>query len=456
MRIPEHIFKAYDIRGLAEEELSADLSYKIGRSFVTLLGEKYVSSVGRSLVVGYDMRETSVAYKDAVIRGITDENINVIDIGLASTPLFNFACAHYPDHAGGIIVTASHNPAEYNGFKMTMEDGLPIGKNNGMGRIKELAMTNSFDEDVDRYGHVTKLDVRSDYKKHVYSLVDIDSIKPLKIVIDAGNGMGKVTFPDMLADLPVKVEWLYLEPDGNFPNHEANPLKVDTLKDLQKKVVETGADFGFALDGDADRVGLVDENGEVVPASFVGGVIGLEVLKKHPESLMLYDLRMSRRVKEVWEEHGAKTDMSVVGHALIKKQMKEMGASFSAELSLHLYYKDMYDVESTDLTLLYFLEILSKSGKKMSELWRPLDVYAHSGEINFKVKDTSEVLARLREKYADAEVSELDGLLFTYPDYWFNVRASNTEPVLRLNLEAHTKEVMEEKVAEVKSLIMEQ
>jgi len=452
MAFPDHIFKAYDIRGLVEGELSVELAELVGRSFVRLLTEKGTAFQGKSIVVGYDMRPTSQPFKDAVIKGITEEGVDVVDVGMVTTPLFNFACAHYPDHAGGIMVTASHNPAEYNGFKLTMEDGLPIGKNNGMSEIKNYVQRAQFEES-DREAGVSQMNVLGDYLARIFSLVKKENIQPLKIVIDAGNGMGKVTIPPVLEQLPVEVEYLYLEPDGTFPNHEANPLKVETLKDLQKKVVETGADFGFALDGDADRVGLVDEKGDVVPASFVGALIGLEVLKKHPESLMLYDLRMSRRAKEVWEAAGAKTDMSVVGHALIKKQMKDMGAVYAAELSQHLYFSDMYDVESTDLSLLYFLEMVSTSGKKMSEIWRPLDIYAHSGEINFEVEDKDSVLAALKEKYSDADMSEIDGVLFMYEDWWFNVRASNTEPVLRLNLETKDAAMMDEKVAEVTQVI---
>lgn len=452
MKYPAHIFKAYDIRGLAESELSEDLAWHIGHAFAYLLEQKGVVLENRSLVVGYDMRETSVPFAKKVIEGIQARGISVVDIGLTSTPVFNFACAHYPLHAGGIMVTASHNPAEYNGFKLTYENGLPLGTGTGMEELRDLVVS-EFQEDRETKGGYTSLDVVEEYVNFVMSLIDVSKIKPMKLVIDAGNGMASVSIPKLLQKLPVQVEYLYLEPDGTFPNHEANPLKEETLKDLQTKVQESGADFGFALDGDADRIGLVDEQGEVVPASFVGGLVGLEVLKLHPNSLLLYDLRMSRSVKELWEARGATTDMCKVGHANIKKMIKEVSAAFAAELSLHLYYHDTYDVESSDFSLLLILLMLSTSDKKLSELWKPLQKYSHSGEINFHVKNGDEIILTLKQKFADAKISELDGVLFEYPDYWISVRKSNTEPVLRLIVEAKDVETMERIVGEVKKII---
>ncbi|HLC69917.1 MAG TPA: phosphomannomutase/phosphoglucomutase [Patescibacteria group bacterium] len=452
MNFTKTIFKAYDIRGLVQGELSKELAYQIGRSFPVLLQEKGTDSTNKKLVVGYDMRASSQEYYPEVIRGLNDAGISVVNIGLSSTPLFNFACAHYPEHAGGIMVTASHNPAEYNGFKLTLGDGLPIGKNNGMSRLAEL-VNMTYVVSGGGQAKTEEKNVLKDYMDRVLGLVPRSSLKPLKIVVDAGNGMAKVTLPEILKQLPVEVEYLYLEPDGNFPNHEANPLKVETLKDLQAKVLETKADFGFALDGDADRVGLVDNQGQVVPASFVGGLVGLEVLRSKPGSTLLYDLRMSRAVKEIWEKNGGQTQMCPVGHANIKAFMKERKAVFAAELSLHLYYGDMYDVESSDLSLLYILKILSESNKKLSELWPVMNTKFHSGEINFEVEDKEIILQKLKTKYSDAVISDLDGLTFTYPNFWFNVRGSNTEPLLRLNLEADDEATMQEKIKEVKKII---
>ncbi len=455
---PKQIFKAYDIRGLVEGELSNDLAYRIGRAYGVFLRQSGVELVNKLIVVGRDMRASSPEYAKAVIRGLTKEGLDAVDIGLASTPLFNFACTNYADHAAGIMITASHNPAQYNGFKMTLHDGTPIGRDNGMSVIRDLAenMSNTvIPVQTGIQGVVTQKEVLSDYLDKILSLVKVEEIKPLKIVLDAGNGMADVTFPALLKRLPVQVEYLFLEPDGNFPNHEANPLKTETLKALQEKVKATGADFGFALDGDADRMGLVDENGEVVEASFVGALIGLEVLRASPGIYMLYDLRSSKIIRDVWEVQGAKTGMCPIGHALIKKMMKEVGAFFTSELSLHMYFHEMHDVESTDLVLLYILKLVSGTGKKISELISPLKKYFHSGEINFHVSDKDKILADLRAKYTDGKVVEMDGFYVEYPTWWFNVRVSNTEPVLRLNLEANTKEEMEEKLVEVKKIIVE-
>lgn len=454
MTFPSHIFKAYDIRGLVEGELSEELAYRVGRAFVALLEERGVQLGEKKIVVGYDMRRSSSAFHEAVSRGVTDAGIDVVDIGLSSTPLFNFACAHYPEHAGGIMVTASHNPSQYNGFKMTLGNGLPVGRGSGMETIRRLCERGNFSASNPQ-GRVDKLSVVADYKAKLFSLIGPSEISVLKLVVDAGNGMAQVTLPEVLKELPVTVDYLFLEPDGTFPNHEANPLKVETLKDLQKKVVEVGADFGFALDGDADRVGIVDEKGNVVDASFVGALIGLEVLRDHPKSLMLYDLRSSQIIPEVWEAAGASVEKSMVGHALIKRMMKEKHPAFSSELSLHLYYQDLYDVESSDLSLLYLLRLLSREKKPLSEIILPLKKYVHSGEFNFTVEDKDGTMRRVEEQYKNdaVEISHLDGVWMKFAWGWFSVRVSNTEPVLRLNLEAGTEGEMRERVEEVRRLI---
>jgi phosphomannomutase len=302
-------------------------------------------------------------------------------------------------------------------------------------------------------GDLSEFNPREDYFARIFALVNPKEIKPLKVVFDAGNGMAMTTFDELLTKLPVQVEKMYFNPDGNFPNHEANPLKTETLRDLQRKVRETGADFGFATDGDADRIGLVDETGEIVPASFAGAMVGMEILKQKRSGLMLYDPRVSHSVRELWEQNGATTDMCKVGHANIKKMMKEQKAIFATELSLHLYYGDVYDLESPELSFLYFARILSTSGKKLSELWKPMQTHFHSGEINFRVEDREAVMERLREKFADAKISTLDGFLFEYPDCWISMRMSNTEPLIRLVAEADTAELLAEKIAEVEGEI---
>lgn len=455
MLVAKNIFKAYDIRGLADTELSTELAYSLGRAFVVFLRNHNLIKPGQAVVVGKDMRLTSSSLQQALMSGVKDEGVEVVDIGLVSTPLFNFACANYPEHAGGVMVTASHNPAKYNGFKMTLGDGLPVGEAFGMAEIKELVINSNFEYKESEDLVFSKKEVLQDYLNKIFSIVPPSSLRPLKLVIDAGNGMAKVTFPEMLKHIPANVEYLYLEPDGNFPNHEANPLKTETLVDLQKKVLETGADFGFALDGDADRVGLVDEKGQVVDASFVGALVGLEVLRNHPKAKMLYDVRSSMIIPELWQESGATTEMCKVGHANIKKMLKENGGAYASELSLHLYYKDTFDVESTDLSLLYVLQMLSRENKPLSEIVAPLQKYFHSGEINFEVEDKAETMRRVEEKYKNEalEMSRLDGLWMKFDWGWASVRLSNTEPVVRLNLETKNKEVMEEKVKEFSEII---
>lgn len=454
MAFSAHIFKAYDIRGLVEGELSIDLAYRIGAAFVVFLRKHGLVQPGQRVVVGHDMRPTSPGFQAEVIRALTEQGLNVVDIGLVSTPLFNFACAHYSEHAGGIMVTASHNPAEYNGFKITLGTGVPVGKSTGMAEIRDGA-TGEMPALVAQKGTATQFDVYPDYLAKLKSLVDFSAIKPMKIVVDAGNGMAKVSLPRVLAELPIEVDYLFLEPDGTFPNHEANPLNVETLRDLQAKVREIGADFGFALDGDADRIGLVDEHGEVVDASFVGTLQGLEILRKNPGMLMLYDLRTSQIAREMWEAAGARTKMGPVGHANIKKMMRDIGAEFASELSLHMYYGQVYNLECTDLSLLLVLQMLSRENKSVSELVAPLKKYAHSGEINFEIHDKAAALQAIRDQYtAQAfEVSELDGLWFKFEWGWANVRTSNTEPVVRLNLETPTAELTTAKVAEFTALL---
>ena len=434
--------------------LSEELAYRIGRAFVAYLRSSSNLHEDQSIVVGRDMRESGPALAVAVMKGIQDEGVNVTDIGLTSTPLFNFACANFPEHAGGIMVTASHNPAEYNGFKLTLGSGLPIGRGNGMEAVRDLTEQNDF-VNQEKHGEIQARDVFPEYQQRIFELVEPGAVKPLKIVIDAGNGMADVTFPKILQHLPVTTTFLFLEPDGRFPNHEANPLKIETLKALQKKVVETGSDLGFALDGDADRIGLVDEKGSVVPASMVGALVGLEVLRAHPKAHMLFDLRSSAIVKEVWERAGASTEMCMVGHALIKKMMAVKKADFASELSMHLYYADLFNLESSDLSLLYVLQLLSRDGRTLSNIVKPLQVYFHSGEINYKLENKEEVLWKIEKKYTSKgnEISHLDGLWVKTEWGMLSVRISNTEPVMRLNLEADSEERLAEELQKIEKII---
>ncbi len=438
------IFKAYDVRGVYPSELDEKLAYKIGRAFVTFLKVKKVA-------VSQDMRKSSKSLKKELIRGITDQGADVIEVkGLCSTPRSYFAC-WFLKAPSSIMVTASHNPGNYNGFKFTREKAIPISGDTGIKDIEKLVLENKF-KNVKKKGNVIKKDIISDYKKHILKFIDVKRLKPLKVVIDAGNGMGGKDIELVLDKLPLKVIKMYFKPDGNFPNHGANPLKEENLVDIKKKVKEEKADFGIAIDGDADRVFFIDENSETVPADFITCLIAEDILKKN-KGRVLYDLRSSWVVKELIEKNSGKAGMSRVGHAFIKEQMRKEKAIFAGELSGHFYFKDNFYTDSAVIAALKVIQLISEKGKKLSEIVRPLKKYYASGEINSEVGDKQGKMKELAKKYKNGNISWLDGVRIDFKDWWFNVRPSNTEPLLRLNLEAKSKELMEEKRDEVLKII---
>ena len=449
MKFSQHIFKAYDIRGLAGKELTEELFYRIGRAAVVYAGAKKV-------FVGGDMRNSTERLKNALMAGLTDQGANVVDIGLISTPLLNIMTIRDSEADLGIMITASHNPAEYNGckfvYKRTM---MPIGLDSGLNQIRDMAEKYTFADAIEK-GTVEKRDLKTKHAEFVLSLVDIEKIKPLKIVIDLGNGIEGVLIDGFMEQLPVDVEYLFKEPDGNFPNHEANPLKYETLRALQKMVVEIGADMGFAFDADGDRVGLVDENGEIVSGDKIIALLAPEMLKKFPEAVVIYDVKCSRSVAEVVSAKGGRPVESRVGRTLIIQEMRKTDAAFGGELSGHFYYKDLFGFESGDLTLLFILKLVSETGKKVSELVRQFNHYYHSGEINFETERKDEIIAKFEKKYASGakKISKMDGIKIEFADWWFNVRKSNTEPLLRLVLEADTEEKMKEKIKEISDIII--
>ncbi len=436
------IFKAYDVRGIYPDDLDEDSAYRIGKAFVKFLNCKNV-------VVARDMRESSDQLFENLVKGIIDMGADVIDVGLVTSPMLYFTVGNY-NYDSGIIITASHNPGNYNGFKLSKENVIPIGKNNGMDKIKELAFSEI--SVLDRKGSVIKKDIKQDYLNFLkkYS----DGIKPLKIVIDAANAMGSITAKDVIAMTPCTLVPLFFELDGSFPNHEANPLKVETLDVLSKTVVKEGADLGAAYDGDADRVGFVDEKGEVITGDMITALLGCELLRDNPGATILYDLRSSWSTKEAIEEAGGKAVQCRVGHAFIKKQLREEGGLLGGELSSHYYFKANFCTECSDLVVLMLLKMISREGKPISEIVKPLKRYFASGEINSEVEDKEAVMKKLEEKYKTGkEIYFLDGISIEFDDWWFNVRPSNTEPLLRLNLEAKSKELMEQKRDEVLDLI---
>ncbi|MFO7807623.1 MAG: phosphomannomutase/phosphoglucomutase [Candidatus Moraniibacteriota bacterium] len=444
-KINKEIFKAYDIRGVYPEEIDEKTVYNIGRALVEYLQAK-------KIVIGRDIRNSSESLEESLVEGITDGGCDVILLGLSTTPMVYFASGKL-DVDAGVVITASHNPAEFNGLKFCKKNALPIGEGSGMEEIRDLAIQGEFPK-AEEKGEVFKNDeVRRSYIGYMTGFFETSG-KQRKIVVDYANAMGildREVFEQFPEDL--SVSYLFEDLNGNFPNHEANPLKTETLEKLSKKVVENKVDLGVAYDGDADRVGFIDEKGEVVPMDFTTALIGEEILKKHPGGLILVDLRSSNAVKEFLEEAGGKVEHCRVGHSLIKSQMRKEGAVFAGELSGHYFFDENFKAEMPTLAVIMILNLLSETGKTMSELTQDLRRYYHSGEINSDVGDKEKVFNKLKEKYVDGELNEMDGIRIDYPDWWFNVRASNTEPKVRLNLEAKNKELMEEKREEVLKII---
>lgn len=449
------IFKSYDIRGLSPQEIDASTAERLGRALAAIYKPRHV-------LVGHDMRTTSPELEAALIHGLTEQGVNVTRIGLCSTPMFYFSVGEANARYDlGIMVTASHNPAKYNGFKLVKGDCQPIGQGSGMEEIRDLVCS---DTELGGAGSVSGVveedgEVRQRYLDHIFRLADLPNDLPAwPVAIDAGNGMNGYILPEFVKRLPnLTVHPLYWDLDGSFPNHEANPLNVETLHELQKTVKEKQCAFGVAFDGDGDRVGFVDEEGEPIPGDMLTALFAQELLRTQ-KGRVLYDLRSSWSVAETIQAEGGEPGMCRVGHAHIKRQMREEGAIFAGELSMHFYFADMWYAESTDYALLLLMKLLAREQKPLSHLWRPLRKYAHSGEINFHVSDQKAILAKLDEVYTPlaTDRSTLDGLRFECKqadapeqDWWFNVRSSNTEPVLRLNLEARTPEVLQAKITEL-------
>jgi phosphomannomutase len=446
MPINPSIFKAYDIRGIYPHDIDEESAYFIGRAI-----SAYTKA--DTVVVGKDIRLSSDALEEKLVQGLADQGSNVIKIGLSTTPMVYYASGTLTVDAG-IIITASHNPAEYNGFKLCRKNAVPIGEGAGMEEIKALALNRAF-ATPDKKGEIRETpDFKYQYLNHIKRFFNINTKRKLKVVFDFANAMGIIDkevfdgFKDYIEPI-----YLYENFDGRFPNHEANPLKTNTLARLQEEVLKQGADFGAAYDGDADRVGFVDEKGEIVPMDFVSALIATEILKKHPGGLILVDLRSSNAVREEIQRVGGKVDLCRVGHSLIKKQMRDEGAVFAGELSGHYYFEENFKAELSSLAVIMIINLLNENGDKLSGRVAHLKKYFHSGEINSDVEDKETVFYKLKEKYSDGKINELDGVRIDFDDWWFNVRPSNTEPKIRLNLEAKTKELMEQKRDEILSLI---
>ncbi|HJO23457.1 MAG: phosphomannomutase/phosphoglucomutase [Myxococcota bacterium] len=422
------IFKAYDIRGVVPDQLDAEAAHRIGRATARYLGAGVV-------VVGRDARRSSPELHAALVRGVCDEGVDVVDLGLVSSPMLYYAVDALAA-AGGIMITASHNPAEYNGMKLCREHAIPIGEASGLREIERIVGEVADAPPADQRGSAKPEDVTEGYVEHA---LGVGTGRPrLKVAVDCGNGMASAGLVPLLERLDLEVERLYFEPDGTFPNHEADPLKLENLRDVCDAVRRVGADFGVAFDGDADRSVFVDETGEPIPSDLMTGLLARRVLAQQPGATVLYDLRSSRVTAEEIEASGGRAEMCRVGHSYVKARMRELGAVFAGELSGHFYFRFSPTLVADDgvAAFVALLDVLAAEQRPLSELMAPLRRYAASGEINRRVADIRGLLAAIEAEHADADVSHLDGLLVRYPDWWFNLRPSNTEPVLRLNLEA--------------------
>jgi len=423
------VFKAYDVRGTVPEQIDVDLARAVGAAFVVVTGAE-----GGAVVVGHDMRPSSPGLAAAFAEGATGAGADVVDIGLASTDELYFASGHLD--LPGAMFTASHNPARYNGIKMCRARAVPVGAGSGLTEIRDLVSSGAPAPQGHR-GAVETRDVLGDYAAHLLSLAPVRG-RRLKVVVDAGNGMAGHTVPAVLGRLDVQLVPMYFELDGTFPNHEANPIDPATLTDLVARVREERADVGLAFDGDADRCFLVDERGELVNPSVLTALIATRELARHPGSSVIHNLITSRAVAEIVEEHGGTPVRTRVGHSFIKATMAETDAVFGGEHSGHFYFRDFWRADSGMLAALHALAALAEHDGTLSSLLAGCARYASSGEINSTVADQDEVLQRVEKEYADrADVTldHLDGLTVSHRDWWFNVRASNTEPLLRLNAE---------------------
>ena len=435
----EKIIKAYDIRGLVKDQVTADFSFALGVAFAKFLEYEREPA---TIVVGEDMRESSPVLADAFTDGATSQGMDVIRIGLASTDMLYFASGKL--NLPGIMFTASHNPAKYNGMKLCKSGARPIGQDTGLLKIREL-IEKGVPISNRPVGSSRKENLLKDYANYLFAQFPKNTFKKrkLKVVIDAGNGMAGFTAPAVMAKLDIDLIPMYFELDGNFPNHEANPIEVKNLKDLQKRVKKEKADIGLAFDGDADRCFLIDETGSLVNPSALTALIAARELKANPGASIIYNLISSKAVPEVIAENGGVGIRSRVGHSYIKSMMAQTGAVFGGEHSGHFYFNDFWRADSGMLAALYALAELMGTNSTLSELLKPYNRYISSGEINTKVKNVTKSISCVRDKYhGKYQVDELDGLTITASNWWFNLRPSNTEPLLRLNVEADTKKEM--------------
>jgi len=444
-RFDTSIFKSYDVRGIVPTQINEDVAYAVGRAFVEVLGRT-------NICIGRDMRPSGESLMAALTKGATDAGADVTQIGMISTDCIYFAVGHY-GFDGGVMITASHNPAEYNGFKFCREEATAISLDTGLAEVRDRASAGNFATPT-RAGTVRHLDVLEAFAQHCLSFIDdISAIKPFKIAIDAGNGMAGLTVPHVFKHLPCEVIPMYFELDGTFPNHPASPLEAENMVDLQAMVREKHCDLGVAFDGDADRMFIVDEQAELIGGDIVTALVGIDTLRLNPGAKILYNLISSRSVAEAIEAHGGIPVRSKVGHSIIKKIMRDENVPFGGEHSGHFYFKRNWYADSGMIALMQCLNVFSRADGPVSSVIAPIDKRSRSGEINSKVADIPAKLQRLQDHYKDAQIDHLDGITISYPDWWMNVRASNTEPLIRLNVEGDTTALMEQHRDEALALI---
>ena len=453
MKINPSIFKAYDIRGIYPDDLNKDTAYKLGVAFANLVSEE-IGKEKITLTVGGDMRLSTPELKKSLIKGITEAGASVVDIGLVSTPTFYFGVSHL-NTDGGIIVSASHNPKEWNGFKLTRDKAKPVSFETGIRELKKriekdkLSLSNTKGE-VKTNSEILKAQIEHDFK-----FFNLDKINSFKVAVDPANGMGAQYMEVMFKNLPIRSVKMNFDIDGTFPSHEADPIKKENLVDLKKKVVEESCDLGIAIDGDGDRVFFIDDKGEAIDQSIIRGILAKLFLEEKPGSKICYDIRPGRITRDLIEENGGVPIVTPVGHSLIKAKTLEEGAYFAGESSGHFFLNmEAGCFEVPVIIIGKLLEEFSRAGEKVSEYIKPYQKYYHSGEINSEVEDKEKVFQKLEKKYNDGKINKLDGVTVEFPDFWFNVRGSNTEEKVRLNLEARDEKTMKEKRDEILKIIL--
>jgi phosphomannomutase len=447
MRVDPSIFKAYDIRGVFPDPLSVEVAEAVGRAFATLLQPAEV-------VVGHDMRLSSPDVFSAVVAGLVAQGVDVVDIGMVSTDQYYYSCAVL--ERPGMMVTASHNPPEYSGFKMVRRMPFVLSAEDGIQELRAIVEEDAFAESSSR-GQVTQRDMSADFVDYVSAMIEPTELKPLRVVADTANGMVGPILSRVFDRLPVELIGMYLEPDGSLPNHGLDPMQEENRRDLQRRVVVEGADVGFAFDGDGDRFFVIDDRGRFVPGDFLTALLACYLLEREPGGTIIYDVRCSWAVPEMVGAAGGRALVERVGHAFMKPKMFEEKAIFAGELSGHYYLRDFFGADSGIVPALFVLEMLSRRDQKLSQLLAPIERdHFISWEINSRVDDPQNKIRILEQRYADGQITHIDGISVSYPDWHFNVRSSNTEPLLRLNLEGRTRQLMELKRDEILAIIRDE